>query len=69
MSPVERLFAVKDELYEIRGLQFDVNDYARGYAVGQILLAISAITTAAFLLDLDEAKRLSAAAEPHADGA
>ena len=75
MSPIERLFAVRDELYEIRDVRSDANDYARGYATGQIALAINAITTAAFILDSDESKRLAAAAEaqstqePHADGA
>ena len=72
MSPVERLFAVRDELYLIRDVRSDANDYARGYATGQIALAITAITTAAFILDAQEAKRLAAAAEAkdaHADGA
>jgi len=75
VSPVERLFAVRDELYEIRDARSDAIDYARGYATGQIALAITAITTAAFILDSEESKRLAAAAEakatqePHADGA
>ena len=79
MSPTERLFAVRGELYEIRDARSDANDYARGYATGQIALAITAITTAAFILDSEESKRLAerlaaaaeakATQEPHADGA
>jgi hypothetical protein len=68
MSPVERLFAVRDDLYLIRDVRSDANDYARGYATGQIALALKAITTAAFILDAQEAKRLSEL-DDHADGA
>ena len=62
MSPVERLFAVRDELYLIRDVRSDANDYARGYATGQIALALTAITTAAFILDAQEATRLAVSA-------
>lgn len=68
MSPVERLLAVRDELYLIRDVRSDANDYARGYATGQIALAVTAITTTAFILDAQEAKRLSEL-DNHADGA